>query len=150
MQLRCPTCHAKHPVESFIEDEAAAELLKVAFRGGYPRSLLTYLALFRSEKRDLAWSRVLRLAEEVMGLDADAQRLEAALAETVEAIRAKREAGGDQKPMKNHNYLKRVLESIPTSTSAAVAGPIGSQVVKQGRPSKHLGAIAQLEAHRRG
>jgi len=107
MILRCPTCHAKHPVEAFSEDEAARKLLVHAFGGTFPPSLLAYLTLFRAEKRDLPWSRAIKLAEEVIEL-ADPHRLETALAATVESLRAK-----DGKPLKNHNYLKRVLEDTP-------------------------------------
>lgn len=111
MNLRCPFCHARGPVEAYTQDEAARQLLGLAFRGVAPRSLLAYLTLFRSDSRDLAWDRALKLAGQVMELGADPLRLEAALQETVEAIRAKRDRGQGE-PLKNHNYLKRVLESI--------------------------------------
>lgn len=75
--------------------------------GELSRPLVTYLGLFRPPKRDLANDRALKLCQEVIELTDDQNRLAAALAQTVEMIRAK--GGG---PLKNHNYLKRVIESI--------------------------------------
>jgi hypothetical protein len=108
MQLTCPCCHTRYPLDAANQDESARELL--AQRGQMPpriwTPLIAYLGLFRSESRALAWDRALRLAREVMELNAEPERLETALAETVEALRFK---GGP--PLKNHNYLKRVLEN---------------------------------------
>ena len=112
MNLHCPICHAQFSVEALTQDEAARELL--AMRATMLPSLLPYLSLFRSPKRALAFDRALKLAKEVMAIDADnPARLETALAETVESMRQKRE-GGQARPLKNHNYLKRVLENVGT------------------------------------
>jgi hypothetical protein len=137
MQLICPCCHTRYPLDAANQDEAARELL--ALRGSIaPRCwnpLIAYLGLFRSETRALAWDRAHRLAREVMELNADPDRLENALAETVEALRLK---GGP--PLKNHNYLKRVLENCQ-----------GNQVVQRRETakaeptqSKRAAAIAAL------
>lgn len=107
MNLRCPYCHAKFPIEALTQDEAARELL--GMRAAMLSSLLPYLTLFRTGKRDLAFDRALTLAKEVMALDIDPARLEMALANTVEALRLKRD-GGSIKPLKDHKYLLAVLE----------------------------------------
>lgn len=142
MILTCPCCHARYPLDAVVQDEAARELL--AMRAVMPPSLVPYLALFRTEKRALAWDRALKLAKEALELEPNIVRLETTLAETVEAIRAKREAGQVQ-PLKNHNYLKRVLESVATrpDVGAPLAAPGGLK-------SKRGQALAALEAHKRG
>ncbi len=108
MIFTCPCCHARYSLDAANQDEAARELL--ALRGEMPPRLwhpmIAYLGLFRSESRALAWDRALKICREVLQLGADPDRLETALCETVESLRLK---GG--KPLKNHNYLKRVLEN---------------------------------------
>ena len=127
MNLHCPCCHAQFSIENIAQDEAARELL--ALRPTMLPSLLPYLTLFRTEKRSLPFDRALKLSKEVMTLPvANPAQMETALAETVEAMRRNREAGAG-KPLKNHNYLKRVLESIPVTPP-----PSGHLPLDKGRP----------------
>lgn len=128
MQLgRCPTCHSRISLEAVVQDEAGRELL--ALLAGVDKNtgsaLVSYLGLFRSSKRDLANDRALRLAKEALAL-AETPALLPALAHTVETMRGKQQLG-QFKPLANHNYLKRVLESdsgqaigaLPNSTLPA-------------------------------
>ncbi|CAK0772489.1 conserved hypothetical protein [Gammaproteobacteria bacterium] len=110
MMLTCPCCHASYSLEALTQDEAARELL--ALRPAMLPSLLPYLTLFRSGKRSLAFDKALALTKETAALCPDPVRLEKALAATVENLRAKREEG-QHKPLKNHNYLKKVIEDTP-------------------------------------
>ena len=125
MNLHCPCCHAQYSIEALTQDAAARELL--GMRGTMPPSLLAYLTLFRSESRALSFDRALKLAKETLLLTENTLQLEAAMAETVESMRAKR-MDGQAKPLKNHNYLKRVLENTPeggvlvTSRQKAASG----------------------------
>ena len=109
---RCPVCHSHIQLEAVVQDEAMSKLAGIlaGMDGELARPLVTYLGLFRPQKRDLANDRALKLCLEVIELTSDHARLAAALAQTVEMIR--RPGGG---PLKNHNYLKRVLEGIETS-----------------------------------
>ena len=112
MNLTCPCCHAKYPLEASLDADAAGELqLLLAQAGPLARPLISYLGLFRSKTRALSFDRAVRLAGEVLELGADPRGLAVALSETVEAMRAKRD-GGQVKLLTNHNYLKRVLESV--------------------------------------
>ena len=86
--------------------------------------LLAYLGLFRPKKRDLANDRALHLAEEALQLTTDQHLLAAALRETVEQIYKKRQAGENGQPLKNHNYLRQVMNGI--------ADRIGQEVPKRG------------------
>jgi len=111
---RCPICHNRISLEALAQDEAGRELLsllaKLDTEAG--TGLVAYLGLFRSNTRDLANDRALKLAREVLEL-APCLTLAPAMRQTVEQIRAK---GG--KPLSNHNYLKRVLEDSVQSPSS--------------------------------
>jgi hypothetical protein len=141
MQLICPCCHARYPLDAANQDEAARELL--ALRGTLPprcwNPLIGYLGLFRSETRALAWDRALKLAREVMALNADPDRLENALAETVEALRLK---GGA--PLKNHNYLKRVLENIQGAAAPLAQREVSTQGNQATPGGKRMAALSAL------
>ena len=111
MKLTCPCCHTIFHLEAALEEAAGREFAAfLAGLGELARPLVAYLGLFRPASRALAYERMLRLAREALELTPDAGRLAAALSETVEALRQKRDEG-DVRPLKNHNYLKRVLES---------------------------------------
>ena len=119
---RCPVCHSQISLEAVCQDEAGRELLGILANlpGEASRALVQYLGLFRPEKRDLSNDRALRLAREALALCADSLRLSAAMSETVEAIRAKSGAV----PMKNHNYLRRVLEGMPAAMPVQAGGQL--------------------------
>ncbi len=106
---RCPVCHSHITLEAIVQDEAGRELMAMLanLEGDLSRALVTYLGLFRPEKRDLSNDRALRIAKEVMALTNDSARLSHALAQTVEMLRAK-----DGLPLKNHNYLRKVMSSL--------------------------------------
>lgn len=127
MQLnRCPVCHSRIGLEQLVQDDAGRELLALlaAHDADTATALVGYLGLFRSGSRDLAMDRALRLAKEALAL-AEPDWLTPALQDTVESIRAKRQST-DAKSLTNHNYLKRVLESIISS---------GTQRVRYQRPA---------------
>lgn len=113
MRIRCPACHADYSIEQALEDEAAREMMGVLadLPREVSRPLAAYLGLFRSKSRAVAWERVLRLAREVLTLHGDTGLVGLALSETVEVMRGKQAEPG-WKPLGNHNYLKRVLESV--------------------------------------
>lgn len=137
---RCPVCHSHIQLEAIIQDEAASKLagMLASMDGELSRPLVGYLGLFRPPKRDLANDRALKLCQEVIELTPDHARLSAALAQTVETIRSK--GGG---PLKNHNYLKRVLESVETSANMPVCTK--SQTGKGARVSKAEQALMSIE-----
>lgn len=121
---RCPICHSRINLEALTQEEAGRELLALLARLDTQTgaSLVAYLGLFRPPTRDLANDRALRLATEALGLcpPADLPRLAVALGETVEALRGKE----PRRPLKNHNYLAKVLESIEMPPAAAHAETI--------------------------
>lgn len=110
---RCPTCHSRIALEAIVQDESGRELLALFAKQPIyiGTTLVVYLGLFRPATRDLANDRALRLANEVLALSDQQEFLATALAETIEAMRSKQGQGG-WKPLSNHNYLKKVLESV--------------------------------------
>lgn len=144
MLLTCPICHARYSLDAILQDESARELLGLSGQAGriWP-ALVKYLTLFRSESRALAWDRALKLCREVLEIQADPAAMEAALVETVEALRGK-----NGKPMKNHNYLKRVLENQPSAGAGGAMVRFKEEVVYGSAPvpaSKTATAIDILQ-----
>lgn len=137
---RCPVCHSHINLEAIIQDEAASRLVGIlsGMDAELSRAMVTYLGLFRTAKRDLANDRALKLCQEVIELTPDHARLSIALAKTVETIRSK--GGG---PLKNHNYLKSVLESV--EASANLPACTKSQTGKGARVSKTEQALMSIE-----
>lgn len=115
-------CHAEAALEAWAEDEAAREMMALlsGLEATLGRALVAYLGLWRSSSRALAWERALRLAREVLALEPDAARLAAALSQTVEQLRGKREAG-DGRALSSHGYLKRVLDGMPRAAQVLPA-----------------------------
>lgn len=152
MRLRCPVCHAEAALEAWAEDEAARELMALlsTLDATLGRPLVAYLGLFRSGSRALSWERALRLAREALALEPDAARLAAALSQTVEQLRGKREAG-DGRALSSHGYLKRVLEGMPRAAQALPAVAADAAEATGGRrtrataPSATLGGLMALE-----
>lgn len=150
MQLNCPCCHARFPFEAALQDDAAREVngLLVAMQPQLLRPLISYIGLFRAAGRQLAWDRAARLMVETVNLAPfDVPALAAALVETVAAMDEKRAQAG-WKPLANHNYLKRVLES--TTARQGAAAPAGDLVVARPAPKSKTGqAVVALEAMKR-
>lgn len=152
MRLRCPVCHAEAALEAWAEDEAARELMALlsTLDATLGRPLVAYLGLFRAGRRALSWERALRLARDVMALESDPLRLAAALSQTVEQLRAKREAG-DGRTLSSHGYLRRVLEGMPRAAQALAAAQPQTPEAASGRrprataPSATLDGLMALE-----
>jgi len=119
MTLICPICHSRNSVEVAILTEAGQAYTRLLLRqpDWLRFSLARYILLFAPAGREMAYDRRLRLVEETLALDADPRRLAAALAETVEGIMAKRQAG-DVRPLTKHNYLRQVLKSVAVTDLA--------------------------------
>ena len=148
MDIRCPCCHSQFNLEHASEDEALRELM--AILADLPREvsrpLVAYVGLFRGKSRATAYERQLRLSREALALATDTTLVGAAMSETVEAIRAKRDSGQDTRPLKNHNYLKSVLASLGTRHDAGQAMAV-AQGEAPAKPAK--GVMRALEAANR-
>lgn len=154
MQLTCPCCHARYPIDAAVQDEDARELLALSSGAAdlWPL-IVVYLAFFRPAKTALAWSRAKRLAKQTLELSADTRALAAALQEATDALAEKRAQGG-WKPLSNHNYLKRVLESVEARLGAGAAPCARPATAHQAEAprqpqSKGAQALVALEAMKR-
>lgn len=119
---RCPICRSHLDLQAIEMDESGRDLLALMAKlpSQLAGPLLSYLGLFCPLKQDLTNSRTLKLAEEALALTSDRYLLGAAMAETVQQIRTNRQAGGDVSPLKNHNYLKKVLKGIGDRIGQAI------------------------------
>jgi len=147
MKITCTSCHTIMHLEAAMEETAGREFTAfLAGLGELARPLVAYLGLFRPATRALAYERMLRLAREVVELSNDNTRLAAALSETVESLRQKRDAG-DVRPLKGHNYLKRVLEN--TRFEERGSRNEESQLPQVHRQSRRAQGITALEEWQR-
>jgi len=149
MDIRCPCCHVTFAIESAMEDEALREMMGILadLPRDVSRPLVAYIGLFRGAKRAMAYERQLRLAREALSLATDTGLVGIALSDTVEAIRAKRDSGEDTRPLRNHNYLKRVVESLGARAAAGQAVALPESEAPR-KPAK--GVMAALQAMERG
>lgn len=110
--VRCPVCHTHIDLLSLIEDTAGRELLieVTKLEGWAAPSLLSYISLFKPAKSDLNNARALKLLQEVLAMHSNRRLISEACDTTVQQIRAKRQEG-NAKPLKDHAYLKSVIET---------------------------------------
>ncbi|WP_102798753.1 hypothetical protein [Bowmanella denitrificans] len=139
---RCPVCRTGLHLDALVQDTAGKTLLGTvaALSTEQAAALVGYLALFRPAKSDLANSRALRLISEVQALTVNRQALTQALEQTTQQISARRNESGDAKPLSNHNYLKKVLHSLPgwdQNLSTALQLPTGANHEKPARSATH-------------
>ena len=111
---RCPICHSDLTLEALVEDDAGRELLKTIteMTAGCSRPAVAYLGLFKPAKSSLSNSRALRILQSLLELYPCSNVLAKALADTVEQVRRNRRENGKIEPLSNHNYLKKVYESV--------------------------------------
>jgi hypothetical protein len=95
---------------------------------------------FRPASRSLGWGRSLKLAREVLEISQDQAALTDAMRATVESMRERQAAGG-WKPLGNHNYLRRVVETVQhRGTTPALPARTPSK-------SKTTEALMRLQGH---
>lgn len=112
---RCPVCHQHIHLEALAQDEAGKELMGIIAKQtpAMASSCLSYIGLYRPFKSDLNNGRALRLLHEVLAITPNIQALCAAMDQTVMQISTSRQTNNDVKPLTNHNYLIKVLSSMP-------------------------------------
>lgn len=124
MQLNCPICHTAFPIEAALQHEAGREVMAM-LAGMQPQlalPLIHYIGFFRPAKQQLGWGRALRLMHEVvMLMPTPVETLVLGLTEAARGLDEKRTQPG-WKPLGNHNYLRRCLDSAQ-ARSEPVAAP---------------------------
>ncbi|MCU8043318.1 MULTISPECIES: hypothetical protein [unclassified Shewanella] len=149
---RCPVCHSNIHLDALVNDDAARELLATLapMDGATGRILMNYIGLFRPVKSDLSFNRALTLVNDTLALTSNRDWLRAALEETVIKLRAAR-TEGNARPLTNHNYLKKVLESISQHSITPVAAPAANakpsyEITSYGRPESLAETKAKFDA----
>ena len=153
MQLNCPVCHAAFPLEVALQHEAGREVMAM-LAGMEPtlaHPLITYIGFFRPAKQQLGWGRALRLMREVVALDGLAVPvLVLGLIEATRTLDDKRHQPG-WKPLGNHNYLRRCLESAQARHDAGAVVQLTDSAQAPARQprSKAGAALVSLEGMKR-
>ena len=151
MRVRCRACGAVASLDTLVDDEAAAEALKMAFGLSPIGPLLTrYLGLFRPGRNVLTWPRVAALLGELLPpiqsgrVERDGKVIDApqeAWAVALEKVVAARDAGSLKVPLRSHGYLLEVV-----ITEAARCQVRGTLVMADGearRPATSMSLSAQ-------
>lgn len=118
LELTCPVCASRAPVEAFCANAAAAAALRAALElSATGRAVLRYLRLF-TKKRPLHQDRVAALINELLP-DIAAQRVivggveydapAAAWVWAIESMLQRHAAGSLRTPLDSHAYLYKVL-----------------------------------------
>ena len=122
MKTRCPACGATCSLDALLGhgDASQAFVASLNLTGDLAKPLVKYLALFRSESRDLTFERTAKLLSEITP-DILAKQIKrghhsypAPMGAWVWAINTmleRRDQGKLQLPLKNHGYLYEVLTS---------------------------------------
>jgi hypothetical protein len=161
MQLTCPCCAARFPVEAALMDEAARAAVQAALvlPAGLAEPVLRYLALFRPRQRALAWDRAAKLLGELAGPIREARverhgRAWAApqevWAQGLDLVLARRDSL--TLPLKSHGYLYEVVAGLVNAREGAAEARheaelrSGTQPQAAPRPVRRTG-LAQVGEH---
>lgn len=129
MQVTCPCCSARFPIEAALTDEAARQAVAAALKlpPGLGDLLLRYIALFRPAKRALSWDRAARLLTELsQAIDTgQVERNGRAWAAPLDHWRAALEEMLERRdklvlPLKSHGYLFEIVAGIANKGESRV------------------------------
>lgn len=140
MKTRCPACGATCSLDALLghSDASQAFVASLNLTGDLAKPLIKYLAMFRSDNRDLTFERTAKLLGEIAP-DIEAKMIsrnrnnyaapKAAWIWAINTMLERRDQGKLQLPLKNHGYLYEVIssfkpENAPPKTEAARAAAI--------------------------
>lgn len=169
MQLSCPCCAERFPIEAgFIDDDG--KRLAALFAGmepGLGRAVVGYLRLFKPPKQQLRSARAVRIVSELLELvdagsvcrdERGGMRRPATQALWTEGIEQMLgDAGKLTLPLANHNYLRAIVYGLADKADAAaerereeclragsVARPAAKAAVPVDRLANELAFLRQL------
>jgi hypothetical protein len=123
MKTRCPACGATCSLDALLghSDASKAFVSALSVTGDLQHPLIKYLAMFRSESRDLTFERTAKLISEIAP-DITAKEIKrghhtypaprAAWVWAIATMLERRDQGKLQLPLKNHGYLYEVITSF--------------------------------------
>jgi len=130
MKTKCPACGATTSLDSLLgHSEASQAFVSVlSLVGDLATPLVKYLAMFRSENRDLTFERTAKLINE-LAADINARQIKrghhsypapkAAWIWAINVMLERRDQGKLQLPLKNHGYLYEVITSYKPDQSVS-------------------------------
>lgn len=122
MKTRCPACGATTSLDALLghSDASQAFVASLNLMGDLAKPLVKYLAMFRSDSRDLTFERTAKLLNE-LAADINAKQIKrghhtypapiGAWIWAINTILERRDQGKLQLPFKNHGYLYEVITS---------------------------------------
>lgn len=132
MKTKCPACGATCSLDALLghSDASQAFVASLNLTGTLAKPLVKYLAMFRSESRDLTFERTGKLLNE-LAPDIVAKQIkrghhnypapQAAWIWAISVMLERRDQGKLQLPLKNHGYLYEVISSYkPENVSVPV------------------------------
>ncbi|WP_277560672.1 DUF2752 domain-containing protein [Acinetobacter beijerinckii] len=148
MKTRCPACGATCSLDALLGhgDASQAFVASLNLTGDLAKPLVKYLALFRSESRDLTFERTAKLLGEITP-DILANQIKrghhsypapiGAWVWAINTILERRDMGKLQLPFKNHGYLYEVITSYkPEYTPTQDSTPRPSHASSQASRAK--------------
>lgn len=130
MKTRCPACGATCSLDALLghSDASQAFVASLNMTGDLAKPLIKYLAMFRSENRDLTFERTAKLlneiAPDILAKQISRNRVnypapQAAWVWAINTTLERRDQGKLQLPLKNHGYLYEVISSFKPENAPA-------------------------------
>ena len=162
MQLVCPCCGARFPVDAALTDAAArAFVARLAVLSHLHRELpaatVGYFGCFRSKGRVLAWSRASKLLGELAdAVEAGHIRRKgrawavttALMLDALRIVVERRDDGKLDTPLRSHAYLYEVARGLSDKTEAAAERDVEERRRSRGAVDPTGGAGIVDHAHR--
>ena len=155
MKTKCPACGATTSLDALLGHSEASKAFVASLNltGALAKPLVMYLAMFRSENRDLTFDRTAKLLNEIAP-DIVAKQIKrghhtypAPQSAWVWAINIMLERREQQKidlPLKTHGYLYEVISSYKPENA-----PIQADHSGKSRSTPNLKTQAEIEADQR-
>ncbi len=136
MKTKCPACGTTCSLDALLghSDASQAFVASLNLTGDLAKPLIKYLAMFRSENRDLTFERTAKLLNELAG-DINAKCIQrnrmtypapkAAWVWAINIMLERRDQGKLQLPLKNHGYLYEVISSFKPENAPAPSSETG-------------------------
>ncbi len=155
MKTRCPACGATCSLDALLGhgDASQAFVASLNMTGDLAKPLIKYLAMFRSENRDLTFERTAKLlneiAPDILAKQISRNRVnypapKAAWIWAINTMLERRDQGKLQLPLKNHGYLYEVISSFkpenapaPTERRAAAAPLAKTEAERAAEQAEH-------------
>lgn len=165
MKLKCNVCGNEMGLDAVIDDDQAAQALKLALEmTPLGKLLIKYIALFRPKSKRLSWAKVGKILGELLPMitaeriERDRQVYDApnhVWCSAIEAVLSMRDLGRLTLPMASHGYLFEIIATQSKRSEArgllvADDGAAGAPATSTKPQSATAKAINALESRKRG